>query len=174
MNGVAPGPIWTPLNPFGGQPPEKIPEFGKDTPMGRPGQPNEVAPSLPVPRLRGFELHDRPGAPPGRRQHHVELMATTVRFRTPHCGNNSPTGGATPANFAILGSRDTENTTTFSNWHAPCIDNGTDPMVGSEQNAKGVYQCSTFASARETATIFAGAFISALLLVSAATSLPIA
>ena len=44
VNGVAPGPIWTPLNPFGGQKPEKIPEFGKDTPMGRPGQPNEVAP----------------------------------------------------------------------------------------------------------------------------------
>ncbi|HYD37983.1 MAG TPA: SDR family oxidoreductase [Allosphingosinicella sp.] len=44
VNAVAPGPIWTPLNPFGGQPPEKIPDFGKDTPMGRPGQPNEVAP----------------------------------------------------------------------------------------------------------------------------------
>ena len=44
VNGVAPGPIWTPLNPFGGQPPEDVPEFGKDTPMGRPGQPNEVAP----------------------------------------------------------------------------------------------------------------------------------
>ena len=35
VNAVAPGPIWTPLNPFGGQDPEKIPEFGKDTPMGR-------------------------------------------------------------------------------------------------------------------------------------------
>ena len=46
VNAVAPGPIWTPLNPFGGQPPEEIPEFGKDTPMGRPGQPNEVAPSF--------------------------------------------------------------------------------------------------------------------------------
>ena len=46
VNAVAPGPIWTPLNPFGGQPPEDIPEFGKDTPMGRPGQPNEVAPSF--------------------------------------------------------------------------------------------------------------------------------
>ena len=46
VNAVAPGPIWTPLNPFGGQPPENIPEFGKDTPMGRPGQPNEVAPSF--------------------------------------------------------------------------------------------------------------------------------
>ena len=46
VNAVAPGPIWTPLNPFGGQPPEKIPEFGKNTPMGRAGQPNEVAPSF--------------------------------------------------------------------------------------------------------------------------------
>jgi NAD(P)-dependent dehydrogenase (short-subunit alcohol dehydrogenase family) len=46
VNAVAPGPIWTPLNPFGGQRPEKIPDFGKDTPMGRPGQPNEVAPSF--------------------------------------------------------------------------------------------------------------------------------
>jgi NAD(P)-dependent dehydrogenase (short-subunit alcohol dehydrogenase family) len=46
VNAVAPGPIWTPLNPFGGQEPDKIPEFGKSTPMGRPGQPNEVAPSF--------------------------------------------------------------------------------------------------------------------------------
>ncbi len=46
VNAVAPGPIWTPLNPFGGQKPEKMKDFGKDTPMGRPGQPNEVAPSF--------------------------------------------------------------------------------------------------------------------------------
>jgi NAD(P)-dependent dehydrogenase (short-subunit alcohol dehydrogenase family) len=46
VNAVAPGPIWTPLNPFGGSPPEKVREFGKNTPMGRPGQPNEVAPSF--------------------------------------------------------------------------------------------------------------------------------
>ncbi len=46
VNAVAPGPIWTPLNPFGGQPPEDIKDFGKNTPMGRPGQPNEVAPSF--------------------------------------------------------------------------------------------------------------------------------
>ena len=46
VNAVAPGPIWTPLNPFGGQPADKIPEFGKNTPMKRPGQPNEVAPSF--------------------------------------------------------------------------------------------------------------------------------
>jgi NAD(P)-dependent dehydrogenase (short-subunit alcohol dehydrogenase family) len=46
VNAVAPGPIWTPLNPYGGQPPEDVKEFGKDSPMGRPGQPNEVAPSF--------------------------------------------------------------------------------------------------------------------------------
>lgn len=46
VNAVAPGPIWTPLNPFGGSPPEKIAHFGEGTPMGRPGQPNEVAPSF--------------------------------------------------------------------------------------------------------------------------------
>ncbi|MGF1549344.1 MAG: SDR family oxidoreductase [Sphingomonadaceae bacterium] len=46
VNAVAPGPIWTPLNPFGGQPKEEIPDFGENTPMGRPGQPNEVAPAF--------------------------------------------------------------------------------------------------------------------------------
>ncbi|HEX8365397.1 MAG TPA: SDR family oxidoreductase [Allosphingosinicella sp.] len=46
VNAVAPGPIWTPLNPFGGSPPEKMKDFGKYVPMGRPGQPNEVAPSF--------------------------------------------------------------------------------------------------------------------------------
>lgn len=44
VNGVAPGPIWTPLNPFGGASEEKLEHFGESTPMGRPGQPNEVAP----------------------------------------------------------------------------------------------------------------------------------
>lgn len=44
VNGVAPGPIWTPLNPFGGASEEKLKTFGHSTPLGRPGQPNEVAP----------------------------------------------------------------------------------------------------------------------------------
>lgn len=43
VNGVAPGPVWTPLQPSGGQSPEKLVEFGKDTPYGRPGQPAELA-----------------------------------------------------------------------------------------------------------------------------------
>lgn len=43
VNGVAPGPIWTPLIPST-FPPDKVKNFGKDTPLGRPGQPDEVAP----------------------------------------------------------------------------------------------------------------------------------
>ena len=46
VNAVAPGPIWTPLNPCGGATEEKLEHFGESTPMGRPGQPNEVAPSF--------------------------------------------------------------------------------------------------------------------------------
>jgi NAD(P)-dependent dehydrogenase (short-subunit alcohol dehydrogenase family) len=44
VNAVAPGPIWTPLQPSGGQLPEKLPEFGAKVPLGRPGQPAELAP----------------------------------------------------------------------------------------------------------------------------------
>jgi NAD(P)-dependent dehydrogenase (short-subunit alcohol dehydrogenase family) len=44
VNAVAPGPIWTPLIPAT-FPPERVKTFGADTPMGRPGQPEEVAPS---------------------------------------------------------------------------------------------------------------------------------
>jgi NAD(P)-dependent dehydrogenase (short-subunit alcohol dehydrogenase family) len=44
VNGVAPGPIWTPLNPCGGSSEEKMESFGESTPMRRAGHPNEVAP----------------------------------------------------------------------------------------------------------------------------------
>ncbi|WP_258962614.1 SDR family oxidoreductase, partial [Klebsiella pneumoniae] len=44
VNAVAPGPYWTVLQSSGGQPDEKVKQFGKDTPMGRPGQPVEIAP----------------------------------------------------------------------------------------------------------------------------------
>jgi NAD(P)-dependent dehydrogenase (short-subunit alcohol dehydrogenase family) len=43
VNAVAPGPFWTPLQVTGGQSPENIPTFGKETPVGRPGQPVELA-----------------------------------------------------------------------------------------------------------------------------------
>ncbi|MXP28136.1 SDR family oxidoreductase [Porphyrobacter algicida] len=46
VNGVAPGPIWTPLNPCGGASEDKLENFGEGTPMGRPGEPNEVAPAF--------------------------------------------------------------------------------------------------------------------------------
>jgi NAD(P)-dependent dehydrogenase (short-subunit alcohol dehydrogenase family) len=42
VNSVAPGPIWTPLIPST-MPPEKVEQFGVDTPLGRPGQPSELA-----------------------------------------------------------------------------------------------------------------------------------
>ena len=45
VNGVAPGPIWTPLIPAS-FPKDVVENFGQDAPLGRPGQPNEVAPSL--------------------------------------------------------------------------------------------------------------------------------
>lgn len=44
VNGVAPGPIWTPLIPAS-FPEDKVAKFGSDVPLGRPGQPEEVAPS---------------------------------------------------------------------------------------------------------------------------------
>jgi len=45
VNAVAPGPVWTPLNPAdrGG---EQLKQFGKKTPMGRPAQPEEIAPAF--------------------------------------------------------------------------------------------------------------------------------
>lgn len=45
VNAVAPGPVWTPLQPAT-QPAEKIEQFGTDTPLGRAGQPAEVAPAF--------------------------------------------------------------------------------------------------------------------------------
>lgn len=46
VNAVAPGPVWTPLNPADpGASPEKIAKFGGDTPYGRPAQPEEIAPA---------------------------------------------------------------------------------------------------------------------------------
>ncbi|WBU51579.1 SDR family oxidoreductase [Kosakonia pseudosacchari] len=44
VNIVAPGPIWTALQIAGGQPQEKLPQFGQQTPMKRAGQPAELAP----------------------------------------------------------------------------------------------------------------------------------
>ncbi|EWS82293.1 SDR family oxidoreductase [Brachybacterium phenoliresistens] len=46
VNAVAPGPIWTPLQVSDGQPKDALPEFGKSTPLGRAGQPTELAPAF--------------------------------------------------------------------------------------------------------------------------------
>jgi hypothetical protein len=44
VNAVAPGPVWTPLNPSDKQP-HKVRKFGADTAMQRPAQPEEIAPA---------------------------------------------------------------------------------------------------------------------------------
>lgn len=44
VNAVAPGPVWTPLNPAD-KPAEDVAQFGKDTDLGRPAQPEEIAPA---------------------------------------------------------------------------------------------------------------------------------
>lgn len=68
VNAVAPGPIWTPLIPKS-FPPEKVERFGKDTPLQRPGQPNEVAPSYlflacdDASYMTGQTLHPNGGEP---------------------------------------------------------------------------------------------------------------
>jgi NAD(P)-dependent dehydrogenase (short-subunit alcohol dehydrogenase family) len=43
VNGVAPGPVWTPLQVSGGASQEKLQKFGSQTVFGRPGQPAELA-----------------------------------------------------------------------------------------------------------------------------------
>jgi NAD(P)-dependent dehydrogenase (short-subunit alcohol dehydrogenase family) len=46
VNAVAPGPVWTPLNPSdAGLPADKVATFGQKSPMGRPAQPEELAPA---------------------------------------------------------------------------------------------------------------------------------
>jgi NAD(P)-dependent dehydrogenase (short-subunit alcohol dehydrogenase family) len=46
VNCVAPGPVWTPLNPADeGNPPDKVASFGEKTPLKRPAQPEELAPA---------------------------------------------------------------------------------------------------------------------------------
>lgn len=46
VNAVAPGPVWTPLNPAdAGLPPDQVATFGAKTPLGRPAQPEEIAPA---------------------------------------------------------------------------------------------------------------------------------
>ena len=46
VNCVAPGPVWTPLNPSDNRSPEEVAKFGKSAPMERPAQPEEIAPAF--------------------------------------------------------------------------------------------------------------------------------
>ncbi len=62
VNAVAPGPIWTPLIPST-MPEEKVKEFGKQTPLKRPGQPAELAPAYVLLASGEFELHHRRADP---------------------------------------------------------------------------------------------------------------
>jgi NAD(P)-dependent dehydrogenase (short-subunit alcohol dehydrogenase family) len=68
VNGVAPGPIWTPLIPST-FPPDQVEQFGKDVPLGRPGQPDEVGPcyvflasNIDSSYISGQVLHPNGGA----------------------------------------------------------------------------------------------------------------
>ena len=46
VNCIAPGPVWTPLNPSDNKSPKEVAEFGADTPYKRPAQPEEIAPAF--------------------------------------------------------------------------------------------------------------------------------
>jgi len=59
VNGVAPGPFWTPLQVSGGDSQTKLVAVGSETPVGRPGQPAELASILRTPRLGRRELYHR-------------------------------------------------------------------------------------------------------------------
>jgi NAD(P)-dependent dehydrogenase (short-subunit alcohol dehydrogenase family) len=67
VNGVAPGPIWTPLIPAT-SPAERVATFGADVPMQRAGQPEEIAPSYVFLASEDASLHDRPNLAPERRR----------------------------------------------------------------------------------------------------------
>ena len=70
VNAVAPGPIWTPLIPST-MPQEKVESFGEETPLGRAGQPAELAGRLCAAGVRRGELHHRRHHPGDWRQTHA-------------------------------------------------------------------------------------------------------
>jgi NAD(P)-dependent dehydrogenase (short-subunit alcohol dehydrogenase family) len=79
VNAVAPGPIWTPLIPST-FPPERVEKFGADTPLGRPGEPWEVATCYVFLASRGRLLHHRPGPTPQRRRNHQRVGFLVKRW----------------------------------------------------------------------------------------------
>ena len=70
VNAVAPGPIWTPLIPST-MPEKKVEKFGADTPLGRAGQPAELAGAFVLLASDDGQLHDRRGDSSHRRQTHA-------------------------------------------------------------------------------------------------------
>jgi NAD(P)-dependent dehydrogenase (short-subunit alcohol dehydrogenase family) len=68
VNAVAPGPIWTPLQPSGGQLPEKLPDFGAKVPLGRRAT-GGARSDLRTVGLAGVELRYRPDIRGNRRKH---------------------------------------------------------------------------------------------------------
>jgi NAD(P)-dependent dehydrogenase (short-subunit alcohol dehydrogenase family) len=62
VNAVAPGPIWTPLNPCGGAPPEKVEQLRREHADGPSGPAERSGARVPVPCLRGLVLYVGPGA----------------------------------------------------------------------------------------------------------------
>ena len=82
VNGVAPGPIWTPLIPASYSE-AKTAEHGSSAPMERPGQPDEVA-LLHLPRLAKFSLHVRPGPASQRRYDRKRLTGPRISAHGGH------------------------------------------------------------------------------------------
>lgn len=58
VNAVAPGPYGTPLQPSGGQPQDQVTQFGSGAPLGRPGQPAEIAPIYVLLAAPGYATGD--------------------------------------------------------------------------------------------------------------------
>ena len=91
VNSVAPGPIWTPLIPAT-MPEEKVKNFGKDTPLGRAGQPAELAPVYVLLASERGQLHFRR---PGRRDRGPPDPVTAVAVAPPGTPGVVECGSAT-------------------------------------------------------------------------------
>ena len=83
VNSVAPGPIWTPLIPAT-MPPEKVENFGEDTPLGRPGQPAELAP------VYVLLASDEGSYISGARDRRHRRTTDPVTGADPECGGAAP------------------------------------------------------------------------------------
>ena len=78
VNGVAPGPIWTPLQVSGGASQEKLQTFGGRTPLGRPGQPVELCGIYVQLAAADGSFRQRPGLWCSGRQRPALIAATVA------------------------------------------------------------------------------------------------